>query len=85
VVADRADGPRCEPRRGPADPRAGERPQLALLGTGFIAYGAWRERAVRRSFEQGGFAYPDTRVFAALTTLAVLLGIATFVLVVAES
>jgi putative membrane protein len=57
----------------------------AVLGTGFIAYGAWRERAVRRAFEHGEFAYPDTRVFAALTTLAVLLGIATFVLVVAES
>jgi putative membrane protein len=57
----------------------------AVLGTGFIAYGAWRERAVRRAFERGDFAYPDTRVFAALTALAVLLGIATFVLVVAES
>jgi putative membrane protein len=57
----------------------------AVLGTGFIAYGAWRERAVRRAFERGEFAYPDTRVFAALTALAVLLGIATLVLVLAEA
>jgi putative membrane protein len=57
----------------------------AILGTGFIAYGSWRERAVRRAFESGDFAYPDTRVFSALTALAVLLGVATFVLVVAES
>ena len=26
----------------------------AVLGTGFIAYGSWRERAVRRAFERGG-------------------------------
>jgi inner membrane protein YidH len=57
----------------------------AVLGTGFIAYGAWRERAVRRAFERGHFAYPDARVFGALTALAVLLGMATFVLVVVES
>ena len=57
----------------------------AVLGTGFIVYGSWRERAVRRSFEQCDFAYPNTRVFAALTALAVLLGIATFLLVILES
>ena len=57
----------------------------AVLGTGFIAYGAWRERAVRNAIERGDFAYPDKRVFAALTALAVLLGLATFVLVVVES
>jgi putative membrane protein len=56
----------------------------AVLGTGFIVYGAWRERAVRRAVERGEFAYPDPGVFAALTALAVLLGVATFVLVVAE-
>ena len=49
------------------------------------AGGSWRERAVRRAFEQGDFAYPGTAVFAALTTLAVLLGVATLVLVLAES
>jgi putative membrane protein len=57
----------------------------AILGTGFIVYGSLRERAVRRAFEKGEFAFPDTRVFAALTALAVLLGVATFVLVVAEA
>jgi putative membrane protein len=57
----------------------------AVLGTGFIVYGSWRERAVRRALERGEFAYPDTGVVAALTALAVLLGVATFVLVVAEA
>jgi putative membrane protein len=57
----------------------------AVLGTGFIVYGSWRERAVRNAIERGDFAYPDKRVFGALTTLAVLLGLATFVLVVVES
>jgi putative membrane protein len=57
----------------------------AVLGTGFIVYGSWRERAVRQALQRGEFAYPDSRVFAALTALAVLLGIATFLLVVIES
>jgi putative membrane protein len=57
----------------------------AVLGTGFIVYGSWRERAVRRAFARGEFAYPDPGVFAALTALAVVLGLATFVLVVVES
>jgi putative membrane protein len=57
----------------------------AVLGTGFIVYGSWRERAVRRSFERGDFVFPGTRVFAALTALAILLGFATFLLVVFES
>ena len=57
----------------------------AILGTGFIVYGSLRERAVRRAFEKGEFAFPDTRVFAALTALAVLLAVATFVLVVVEA
>ena len=57
----------------------------AVLGTGFIVYGSWRERAVRRAIDRGEYAYPDTRVFAGLTALAVLLGIATFLLVVVES
>src|SRR3982751_6736892 len=33
----------------------------AVLGLGFIAYGSWREREVRRAFERGEFAYPDAR------------------------
>ena len=57
----------------------------AVLGTGFIVYGSWRERAVRRALQRGEFAYPEPRVFAALTTLAVALGLATFLLVVLES
>jgi putative membrane protein len=57
----------------------------AVLGTAFIVYGSWRERAMRHALERGEFAYPDPRVFAALTTLAVLLGLATFVLVVVEA
>lgn len=57
----------------------------AVLGIGFVLNGSWRERAVRRAFETGEFAYPDTRVFAALTILTVVLGLATLVLVLAES
>ena len=57
----------------------------AVLGTAYIVYGSWRERAVRRAIAQGRFAYPDTRVFGALTALAVVLGLATFVLVIVES
>jgi len=41
--------------------------------------------ASRRAFESGEFAFPDTRVFAALTTLTIVLGLATLVLVLAES
>jgi putative membrane protein len=57
----------------------------AVLGIGFVLNGSWRERAVRRAFETGEFAYPDMRVFAALTILTVVLGLATLVLVLAES
>ena len=56
----------------------------AVLGTSFIVYGSLRERAVRRAFERNEFVYPDTRVFGALTVLAVVLGVATFLLVVLE-
>jgi putative membrane protein len=56
-----------------------------VLGTGFIVYGSWREHAVRRAIETGDFAYPDSRVFGALTALAVLLGVATFLLVAIEA
>lgn len=57
----------------------------AVLGLGFIVYGSVREREVRRAFERGEFAYPDSRVFAALTALAVALGVATLVLVLAAA
>ena len=57
----------------------------AVLGLGFIVYGSWREREVRRAFERGEFAYPDARAFGALTGLAVVLGVATLVLVLAEA
>jgi putative membrane protein len=57
----------------------------AMLGLGFIVYGSWREREVRRAFERGEFAYPDARAFGALTALAVALGLATLVLVLAEA
>jgi inner membrane protein YidH len=56
----------------------------AVLGTAFIAYGSLRERAVRRAAERGEFAFPDSRVFGALTALAVMLGLATFLLVVLD-
>jgi len=57
----------------------------AVLGTSFIGYGAWRERAVRRAIDQGEFSYRDARISAALTGLAVLMGLATFVLVVSQA
>jgi putative membrane protein len=57
----------------------------AVLGLGFIVYGSWREREVRRAVERGEFAYPSTRMFGALTTLAVVLGLATLALVVFEA
>jgi putative membrane protein len=70
---------------GPDWPYAAIGAGYAVLGTLFIVYGSVRERAVRRAFERGEFAYPDTRVFALLTALAVVLGVATFVLVVVEA
>jgi putative membrane protein len=70
---------------GPNWPYAVMGAGYAVLGIGFIVYGSWRAREVRRAFERGEFAYPDARVFAALTTLAVVLGLATFVLVIVES
>jgi putative membrane protein len=70
---------------GPNWPYAVMGAGYAVLGIGFILYGSLRSRAVRRSFERGEFAYPDARVFAALTTLAVVLGLATFVLVIVEA
>ena len=69
---------------GPNWPYAVMGAGYALLGLGFIVYGSWRSRSVRQAFERGEFEYPDTRVLTALTTLAVLLGAATFVLVVVE-
>jgi putative membrane protein len=70
---------------GPDWPYAAIGAGYAVLGIGFILYGAWREREVRRAFEQGEFAYPDARVFGALTTLAVVLGLATLALVIFEA
>ena len=57
----------------------------AVLGTAFIVYGSVRERAVRQAVERGEFASPNSRVFALLTALAVVLGVATFLLVVVEA
>ena len=70
---------------GPNWPYAVMGAGYAVLGLGFIVYGSWRARSVRRAFERGDFEYPDSRVLAALTALAVLLGAATFVLVIVEA
>jgi putative membrane protein len=70
---------------GPDWPYAAIGAGYAVLGLGFIVYGSWREREVRRAFDRGEFAYPDPRFFGALTSLAVALGIATLVLVLAEA
>jgi putative membrane protein len=70
---------------GPNWPYAVMGAGYAVLGLGFIVYGSLRAHAVRRSFERGEFEYPDPRVFAALTALAVVLGVATFVLVIVEA
>jgi putative membrane protein len=70
---------------GPDWPYAAIGSGYAVLGLGFIVYGAWREREVRRAFERGEFAYPNPRFFGALTALAVVLGLATLVLVLAEA
>ena len=50
---------------GPDWPYAAIGAGYAVLGLGFIVYGSWRERAVRRAFERGEFAYPDARARSA--------------------
>ncbi len=54
---------------------------FALLGTAFIGYGSYRERAVTRALAQGEFAHPDRRVLAALTAFGIALGLLSLVLV----
>jgi putative membrane protein len=71
--------------KGPDWPYAVIGSGYAVLGLSFIVYGAWREREVRRAFDRGEFAFPNARFFGALTVLAVLLGVATLVLVLAEA
>jgi putative membrane protein len=55
---------------------------FALVGTGFIAYGAHRQRSVDRALERGEFAGTDSWALVALTACGVALGLLTLVLVV---
>jgi uncharacterized membrane protein YidH (DUF202 family) len=48
---------------------------FAVLGTGFIVYGARRQQQVERALARGEFSHPDSRVMLGLTVAGVLLGL----------
>jgi putative membrane protein len=56
----------------------------ALLGALLLAYGFSRRREVDRAVRGGGYVGPDDRVVAAFAVLGVLLGVATFAIVVID-
>jgi putative membrane protein len=55
---------------------------FALVGTVFIGYGSYRQRAVDRALDRGEFSRPDPRLLTAFTAFGVGLGLLTLVLVV---
>jgi len=56
-----------------------------LVGTFFIGYGFYRQRAVERALDRGTFASPDTNLVVAVTAFGVALGVLTIVLVITTS
>ncbi|TMM07378.1 MAG: DUF202 domain-containing protein [Actinobacteria bacterium] len=58
---------------------------FALVGTFFIFYGSYRQRAVERALDHGTFASPDPRLVAVVTACGVVLGLLTLVLVITTS
>ncbi|MDX6664888.1 MAG: putative rane protein [Solirubrobacteraceae bacterium] len=54
----------------------------ALLGAALVAYGFTRRRDVDRAVQRGGYAGPDARAVAVFAVTAVVLGLATFVVVI---
>jgi putative membrane protein len=54
----------------------------ALLGALLVAYGFTRRREVDRAVRRGGYAPPDQRAVAVFAIAGVVLGLATFALVV---
>ncbi|HEY2636089.1 MAG TPA: DUF202 domain-containing protein [Solirubrobacteraceae bacterium] len=54
----------------------------AVLGVVVLFYGNVRRKQVDRSLDEGGYAHPDDRLLAGVTWLAVLIGVATGVLIV---
>ena len=57
---------------------------FALLGVALVIYSAVRARDVRAAVSHGGYVQPRTEVLISLTLITVLLGLALFVLVVAN-
>jgi len=57
---------------------------FAALGVGLLGYGLRRQLLVDRVIGEGGFAPPDTRVLAALTGVAAILGTLTVVLLLSS-
>lgn len=58
---------------------------FAVLGTWFIAYGWWRGRTVEDALRRGEFAPPSGRALTVTTILGAMLGLATLVLVLAQT
>jgi putative membrane protein len=58
---------------------------FGLVGTFFIGYGFYRQRAVERALDRGSFASPDTNLVVAVTAFGVALGVLTIVLVITTS
>jgi len=56
----------------------------ALLGALLVAYGFTRRREVDAAVRQGTYAPPDSRAVAIFATTGVVLGLATFALVIAS-
>jgi hypothetical protein len=54
---------------------------FAVLGTVFIGYGAYRQRALDRALDRGEFSRPDDRVLLAMTLAGVALGLLSLALV----
>jgi putative membrane protein len=57
----------------------------ALLGVGVVAYGLWRGRAVDRALRAGEWLNLDDRAMWAIGLTTVVLGLATAVLIVADT
>lgn len=53
----------------------------AVLGVVVLVYGNVRRRQVDRSLAEGTYAHPDNRLLAGVTWLAVIIGVATGVLI----
>ena len=57
---------------------------FALLGLGFVAYGAKRMRDVEAAVARGDYAPPDSRVLTLLAAVGVVLGFALLAIVIID-